>query len=145
MIQSAQLLEGLGRQQTKNRKVSHNREFERDEVIGVYPVLCCLPYKRALGPASGGIALHRMATSTNKVIQAGEFDDDCIPVILIKRALLEVVLNERLGKGSWGLFLQVWAWSGGKRTWMEHSVRRVSVKRCRQSITAVNRTGKWGP
>jgi hypothetical protein len=48
--------------------MSHDREFERNEVIGVYPVLRCLPHKRTLGPASGGITLHGVTTRPNKVI-----------------------------------------------------------------------------
>jgi hypothetical protein len=47
-----------------------------------------------------------MATRSNEVVQARQFDNDGIPVILVKGTFLEIILDERLRKGSGGLFLQ---------------------------------------
>ena len=94
--------------------MSHNSEFEWYEVIWMHPVLCCLPYERALGPASRGITLYGMATRSNKVVQARQFNNDCIPVIFVKGAFLEIVLDESLREGSWSLFLrETWVRSEG--------------------------------
>jgi hypothetical protein len=55
-----------------------------------------------------------MTTRSNKVVQAGQFNNDRIPVILVKGTFLEIVLDESLREGSRGLFLrETWARSEG--------------------------------
>ena len=62
--------------------------------LDTHPVLCCLAHECALVAASTRVALDGMTARTDKVVQAGQLDDQTVPIVLVKGALLEEVLNE---------------------------------------------------
>lgn len=80
-------------------------KLQMDQVVGMDPVLGCLSYECALVTACASIALHRMPPSTDQVIQSGKLDNECIPVNLVERTLLEIILYERCFQCTASLFL----------------------------------------
>lgn len=71
-----------------------------------YPVLGRLPDERTLTAASTGIASDRIPPSAHKVVQLGQLDNKCIPIVFIEGPLLEVILNKCGFERYSGLFLQ---------------------------------------
>ena len=74
--------------------MAKNRQFQTNEIIGVDPVLCCLPNESALISPSRGVALDGVATCSDEVIEFGELDDDSVVVVLVEGPLLEELLDE---------------------------------------------------
>ena len=74
--------------------MTQNRQFQANQIVRVNPILRCLPDESALATPGGGVALDRMTTGSDEVIELGKFDDDSVIVILVERSFLEVVLNE---------------------------------------------------
>lgn len=97
---------------TQDRKVTQDRQFKGYEVIlmnllnikvshqehglagKAYPILCSLSNEGTLVASSTRISLDRMPTSTYKVVQFGELDDEGVPIIFIEWTFFEVELNE---------------------------------------------------
>ena len=73
--------------------------------LDTHPVLCCLAYECALVAASARVTLDGMTARADKVVQAGELDDQTVPIVLVEGALLEVFLNERGFQRAVSLFL----------------------------------------
>lgn len=91
---------------TEHRKVAKDRQLQSNEIVGVDPVLRCLPNESALVASSGGIPFNWMTASSDEIIEFREFNDDSIIVILIKRSFLEVSLDKSGFQGSVGSFLR---------------------------------------
>lgn len=70
------------------------------------PVLGCLTDESALVTSSTGIALNRMTTGTNKVVELRKFNDECVPVVFVEWSFLQILLYERRFKMKFGLFLK---------------------------------------
>ena len=49
--------------------------------------------KRALAPARDRVALDGVAARADEAVEAGELDDEAVPVVLVERALFEVLLD----------------------------------------------------
>jgi len=58
------------------------------------PVFSRLPNERTLIASSTRVSLHRMTAGAHKIIQLGQLDDKCIPVVFVKWPLLQVILDE---------------------------------------------------
>ena len=74
--------------------MAKNRQFQTNEIIGVDPVLGCLPNESALISPSRRVALDGVAAGSDKVIEFGELDDDSVVVVLVEGPLLEELLDE---------------------------------------------------
>ena len=74
--------------------MAKNRQFQTNEIIGVDPVLGCLPNESALISPSRGVALDGVAAGSDEVIEFGELDDDSVVVVLVEGPLLEELLDE---------------------------------------------------
>lgn len=59
-----------------------------------HPILGGLAHECTLITTCTGIALHRMATGADEVIQLGELHYEAIPIVLVKRTLLQISMNE---------------------------------------------------
>lgn len=89
----------------KYRKVAKNRQFQANEIVGVDPVLRCLPNESALIASGGGIPFDWVTASSDEIIEFREFDNDSVVVILIERSFFEEFLDESRLQGSIGTFL----------------------------------------
>ena len=58
------------------------------------PVFGSLSNKGALSSSSARVTLNWMTPRTYQVIQLGQFDDESIPVVLVKWPFLQVILDE---------------------------------------------------
>ena len=74
--------------------MAKNRQFQANKIVGVDPILRCLPNESALISSGRGIALDGMTTGSDEVIEFGEFDDDTVVVVFVEGTLLEVSLDE---------------------------------------------------
>jgi hypothetical protein len=90
---------------TKYRKVAKNRQFQANEIVGVDPVLGCLPNEGALIASSRGISFDWMTAGSDEIIEFREFDNDSVVVILVEWSFLEVFLDESRLQGSVSSFL----------------------------------------
>lgn len=87
--------------------MAKNRQFQANEIVGVDPILGCLPNESALISPGRGIALDGMTAGSNEVIEFGEFDDDSVVVVLVEGPFLEVLLDESGFQGHVCSFLRV--------------------------------------
>jgi len=69
------------------------------------PVLGRLTDKCTLITSRTGIALNRVATGTNKVVELGKFNDERVPIVFVEGTFLEIFLYERGFKLKFSLFL----------------------------------------
>lgn len=72
-----------------------------------YPVFRRLSYERTLVAASTRIAHSGVTTRANEVVQFRKLYDECIPIVSIKRPLLQVFLNECRFERQIRLFLRM--------------------------------------
>lgn len=86
--------------------MAQNGQLEGHQVVRMDPVLGCLADKRALIPASARVSLDGVATSANEIIKFGKFDNERIPVVLVKGSLFEVLLDK--GRFQRGVRLFLW-------------------------------------
>ena len=88
--------------------MAKNRQLQANEIVWVDPILRCLSNESALISSGGSVALDGMTTGSDEVIEFGEFNDDSVIVVLVKRSFLEVSLDEGGLQGSVRPFL----WQG---------------------------------
>lgn len=72
----------------------HDSKLEWDNVLVVYPVLGRAPDEGVLASTSRRVALNRVSTGSNEVVQFGKLDDEVIVVHAVERVRLEEVLAE---------------------------------------------------
>jgi len=85
--------------------MTKNRQFQANEIVGMDPILRCLPNESALVPSGRGIAFDGMTSGSYEVIEFGEFHDDSVVVVLVEWPLLEVFLDKCGLQGSVRSFL----------------------------------------
>lgn len=85
--------------------MAKNRQFQANEIVGVDPVLRCLPNESALIASSGCISFDWVTAGSDEIVEFREFDNDSVVVILIERPFLEVFLDESRLQRSVGSFL----------------------------------------
>ena len=90
---------------TEHGKMAKNSQFQAHQIVGMNPILRCLPNESALASSGGGITPDRMSASSDEVIKLGQFDDDPIIVVLVERSFLKELLHESGLQWSFGPFL----------------------------------------
>ena len=75
-----------------------NKELERDNVVGVHPVLSGLTNKGTLRATSARVTSDRIATRVNNVKHARELDDERIIVLLVEGTCAQIVLHKLLAQ-----------------------------------------------
>ena len=84
-----------------------NKELERDNVVGVHPVLGGLANKGTLRATSARVTSDRIATRVNNVKHARELDDERIIVLLVEGTCAQIVLYKLLAQKTVGLLVML--------------------------------------
>ena len=75
-----------------------NKELERDNVVGVHPVLGGLTNKGTLRATSARVTSDRIATRVNNIKHARELDDERVIVLLVEGTCAQIVLHKLLAQ-----------------------------------------------
>ena len=75
-----------------------NKELERDNVVGVHPVLGGLANKGTLRATSARVTSDRIATRVNNIKHARELDDERVIVLLVEGTCAQIVLHKLLAQ-----------------------------------------------
>ena len=84
-----------------------NKELERDNVVGVHPVLSGLTNKGTLRATSARVTSDRIATRVNNVKHARELDDERIIVLLVEGTCAQIVLHKLFAQKTVGLLVML--------------------------------------
>lgn len=79
---------------TQHRKMFHNGQLERNDILMMHPVLGRAPDKGILVPTGRSISLNRMTSGPDKIKQFGELNDQVIVVHPVKRVRFEELFVE---------------------------------------------------
>ena len=75
-----------------------NKELERDNVVGVHPVLSGLTNKGTLRATSARVTSDRIAARVNNIKHARELDDERVIVLLVEGTCAQIVLHKLLAQ-----------------------------------------------
>ena len=75
-----------------------NKELERDNVVGVHPVLGGLANKGTLRATSARVTSDRIAARVNNIKHARELDDERVIVLLVEGTCAQIVLHKLLAQ-----------------------------------------------
>ena len=75
-----------------------NKELERDNVVGVHPVLGGLTNKGTLRSTSTRVTSDRITTRVNNVKHTRELDDERVIILLVEGTCAQIVLHKLLAQ-----------------------------------------------